>query len=151
MIVGAGRLYFLLILAILAGAVALRLADPFILQGLRLIAFDAFQRLYPETYDPGLPVAIVDIDEESLGRVGQWPWPRTIMADLLDRLAAQGAAVVVFDILFAEADQTSPEQMVGSLPRPSAPWSRRFLRARRAMTRFSPRRSGGMLRCWRQR
>ena len=48
--------------------------------------------------------------------IGQWPWPRTTVARLVDQLAAQGAAVVAFDILFAEPDQTSPEQFLEHLP-----------------------------------
>ncbi len=106
----AGWLYPLLVMAILAGATALRIADPFFIQALRLIAFDSYQILSPEKFDPALPVRVVDIDEESLAKIGQWPWSRAILADLLDKLTAQGAAVVVFDILFAEPDQTSPEQ-----------------------------------------
>jgi adenylate cyclase len=43
---------------------------------LRLIAFDYYQRLDPQPYDPNLPVRIVDIDEKSLAMFGQWPWPR---------------------------------------------------------------------------
>jgi adenylate cyclase len=108
----AGRLYLLLVVVILSGATAIRLADPFFVQALRFIAFDSYQRLAPEKFDPNLPVRIVDIDQDSLDRFGQWPWPRTAMADLLTRLAAQGAAVVAFDILFAEPDRTSPEVAV---------------------------------------
>jgi adenylate cyclase len=110
MAIRAGRLYPLLVFTVLAGAVAIRVADPFFVQALRLIAFDSYQRLAPETYDPALPVRVVDVDEESLERVGQWPWPRTVVANLLNRLAGQGAAVVVFDVLFAEPDQSSPQQ-----------------------------------------
>lgn len=113
--VRAGRFYLLLIVVLLSGATAFRLADPFFVQALRFIAFDSYQRLAPETFDPKLPVRIVDIDEDSLARVGQWPWPRTVMADLLAKLTQQGAAVVAFDILFAEPDQTSPEVAVGRL------------------------------------
>jgi adenylate cyclase len=105
----AGRLYWVLVAAVLAGLVALRVADPFFVQALRLIAFDSYQRLEPARFDPALPVRIVDIDEDSLAKVGQWPWPRTTMAQLARKLADQGAAVVAFDILFAEPDQTSPE------------------------------------------
>lgn len=54
-------------------------------------------------------IVIVDIDNASLARVGQWPWPRTIVAELTDRLREAGARVVGFDILFAEADRTSPK------------------------------------------
>jgi adenylate cyclase len=81
-----------------------------------LIAFDSYQRLDAVRYDPRLPVKVVDIDEESLGRIGQWPWPRTVIADLLARLRDQGAAVVAFDVLFSEPDRTSPEAVLPLLP-----------------------------------
>lgn len=112
MAIRAGWLYPFVIFALLAGAVVLRIADPFSVQALRLIAFDSYQRMAPETYDPALPVRVVDIDEESLAKIGQWPWPRTVIAELLGRLSEQGASVVVFDVLFAESDQTSPEQAI---------------------------------------
>jgi adenylate cyclase len=112
----AGWAYLLLVLAVLAGATALRVADPFALQALRLIAFDSYQRFDPQEHDPTLPVRIVDIDEASLAAVGQWPWPRTTVARLLETLRDQGAAAVAFDVLFAEADQSSPEQFLAALP-----------------------------------
>ena len=88
-------------------AVFVRGADPFFVQALRLIAFDSYQRLAPQPFDPNLPVRIIDIDPESIARFGQWPWPRTIMRDLVLRLTERNAAAVTFDILFAEADRTS--------------------------------------------
>jgi len=112
MAIRAGRLYLLLIVVILAVAVAIRIADPFFVQALRLIAFDSYQRLAPETYDPNLPVRVVDIDEDSLERIGQWPWPRAVVTELLKGLVGQGAAVVVFDVIFAEPDQSSPAQAI---------------------------------------
>lgn len=115
MVVKAGWAYVVLVGLVLVGAVAIRIADPFFLQALRLIAFDSYQRVTPQTYDPDLPVRIVDIDEESLARVGQWPWPRTTVADLFNRLTSAGAATVAFDVLFTEPDQTSPEQLAKRL------------------------------------
>ena len=48
------------------------------------------------------PITVVGIDAESFAKLGlQWPWPRSLHAELLDRLAADGAAVVVFDVLFS--------------------------------------------------
>lgn len=113
-------LFVLLVGGIIAGAVLIRLADPFVIQALRLIAFDTYQRLSPETYNPDLPVRIVDIDEASLAKFGQWPWPRTVVRDLLDRLGERGAAVVAFDIQFSEPDRTSLEQVVRRLPQEEA-------------------------------
>jgi adenylate cyclase len=79
--------------------------------------FDGYQRLSPRAYDPQAPVHIIDIDEAALAAYGQWPWPRSYMAVLTDRLFAHGAVVVGYDVLFPEADRTSPERIVES-------WSR---------------------------
>ena len=54
---------------------------------------------------PSTQIAIVAIDDQSLAAVGQWPWPRDVMAELADRLRELGAAAVAFDMLFAEADR----------------------------------------------
>ncbi len=53
-------------------------------------------------------VVIVDIDEKSLGRIGQWPWRRDVMARLVRRVRDAGARVIGFDIVFPEPDRTSP-------------------------------------------
>uniref|UniRef100_UPI0025E6916F CHASE2 domain-containing protein n=1 Tax=Mesorhizobium sp. TaxID=1871066 RepID=UPI0025E6916F len=60
-------------------------------------------------------VAVVDIDEASIGKVGQWPWPRTTIAELVDRLGSLGAAAVAFDMVFPEADRTSPLRAIAAL------------------------------------
>ena len=111
-----GWAYISLVSALIAGAVLLRYFDPFFVRALRLIAFDSYQRLNPEQYDPSLPIRIVDIDEQSLSKIGQWPWPRTTVGNLLLELASKGAAVVAFDILFAEPDRTSVEEIAKRLP-----------------------------------
>ena len=108
--------YISLVSVLIAAAVLLRYFDPFFVRALRLIAFDYYQRLDPEKYDPSLPIRIVDIDENSLSKIGQWPWPRTTVADLLQKLSSQGAAVVAFDVLFAEPDRTSVEEIAKRLP-----------------------------------
>jgi adenylate cyclase len=99
-----------LVIALAVAALALRLVDPIPLQNLRLAEFDQLQRWFPRAYTP-VGVRVVDIDEASLKKYGQWPWPRTILAKLVDRLHAAGAAVVVFDVLLAEPDRTSPARM----------------------------------------
>ena len=109
-------IYISFVFALIGGAILLRYVDPFFVRALRLIAFDNFQRLDPEPYDPNLPIRIVDIDEKSLSVIGQWPWPRTTVRDLLLGLTSKGAAVVAFDVLFAEPDRTSLEAIVKQLP-----------------------------------
>ena len=109
-------IYTSLVFALIGGAILLRYMDPFFVRALRLIAFDNYQRLNPETYDPELPVRVVDIDEKSLSMIGQWPWSRTTVRDLLLQLTSKGAAAVAFDVLFAEPDRTSVEAIVKQLP-----------------------------------
>jgi adenylate cyclase len=77
----------------------------------RRVVFDYFQRIQPRTYEP-VPVRVVDIDDVSLTKIGQWPWPRTVVAELVNHLALAGAAVIAFDIVFAEPDRTSPEHVL---------------------------------------
>ncbi|OKY74512.1 MAG: hypothetical protein BM485_13525 [Desulfobulbaceae bacterium DB1] len=60
-------------------------------------------------------VVIVDIDNDSLARIGQWPWPRNIIADLADRISQAGARVIGFDFVFAEADRTSPKNHLDNI------------------------------------
>jgi adenylate cyclase len=85
----------------------LRVTNPLPLEELRLRAFDIFQVIKPR--DATLrPVVIVDIDEASLRKLGQWPWPRTRVADLITSLTKLGAAAIAFDIVFSEPDRLSP-------------------------------------------
>ena len=96
-----------LALLLLIGLAALRLADPILVQELRVRVFDFFQVLHPRDATER-PVVIVDIDEKSLNSIGQWPWPRTRIADIITRLTQMGALVVAFDVVFAEPDRMSP-------------------------------------------
>ena len=101
---------------VLVNALILRVGDPPALARLRDLAFDGFQRLHPREVPPDLPVRIVDIDEASLAEYGQWPWPRNIVAKLVDKLAEKGAAAIAFDVVFAEPDRSSLLRVVQSLP-----------------------------------
>jgi adenylate cyclase len=85
-------------------------------ESLRDIVFDTYQRLGPRSYDPAIPVRVAAIDNESLARIGQWPWPRDRLARLVDALHELGAAAVVFDVLFAERDRVSAEEVLKQLP-----------------------------------
>jgi len=59
----------------------------------------------PEHPEGRPDVSIVDIDERSLNAEGQWPWPRSRIADLIDRLVEYGVIVVAFDVVFAEPEE----------------------------------------------
>ena len=72
--------------------------------------FDTYQRLKPRSIpmDQERPVVIVDIDDESLAELGQWPWPRDTLSEMLKTLMESGAISVGFDVIFAEPDRLSP-------------------------------------------
>lgn len=100
---------------VLVLGLGLRVADPPILAGLRARCFDLMQEVQPRAYVP-VPVRVVNIDDESLARLGQWPWPRTTLAELVSRLQKLGVAVVALDIVLAEADRTSPADTLRQVP-----------------------------------
>jgi len=108
---GAPRLALLLLLLL----AAVRFADPAIVERVRVTFFDFLQTLLPRSANTG-KVAIVDIDEASLHAVGQWPWPRSKIAELTAALAEMRPAVIGFDILFPEPDRLSPSELVRVLP-----------------------------------
>ena len=89
---------------------SIRIADPSFLTALRELTFDYYQRIKPRAYKEA-PVRIIDIDEASIAEIGQWPWPRTKMAQMVRTLNELGAAAIVFDIVFSEPDRTSPRQL----------------------------------------
>jgi adenylate cyclase len=97
----------LLCIPLVVALLMLRVADPLPLHELRVRTFDVYQILKPRAVTQR-PVVIIDIDEKSLARFGQWPWPRTRVADLVRRLTDLGAAAIAFDIVFAEPDRLSP-------------------------------------------
>ncbi|MFO1161222.1 MAG: adenylate/guanylate cyclase domain-containing protein [Reyranellaceae bacterium] len=109
------RIPFLAALLVLVGALALRIIDPVELSRLRDFAFDVYERLKPRVYNPATPVRIIDIDEASLAEYGQWPWPRTRVAELVAKLTEKGVATIAFDIVFSEPDRSSLKHMVRDL------------------------------------
>ena len=94
-------------LALLALFVAFRIVDPAPVEELRVRTFDTFQRIDPRK-KAVRPVTIVDIDDKSMEKLGQWPWPRTRIADLVTELTRLGAVVIAFDAVFSEPDRLNP-------------------------------------------
>lgn len=113
------RLSLVLPVLCVLGGLVLLLAEPWPLQVLRNALFDQYQRWQPRAY-AAVPVRIIDIDEASLERLGQWPWPRTRIAELVRQLQNAGAAAIGFDVVFAEADRTSPQAMAAEWALPGA-------------------------------
>ena len=97
----------LLAVGLLSFLIFVRVLDPGPVELLRLKVFDFYQQLKPRLSIES-PVVIVDIDEASLTEYGQWPWPRTLVADLVSKISASGSAAIGMDVIFAEHDRTSP-------------------------------------------
>ena len=95
-------------------AFLIRFHNPELLQVIRDVTFDEYQRIKPRS-PPKLPIRIIDVDDDSIRRYGQWPWPRTKLAQIVDRLAELGASAVAFDMVFSESDRTDPAEAMKSL------------------------------------
>ena len=94
-------------LALTALGMAIYIAQPAFVQSASNLLYDAFMRTTHQSPKSD-SVVLLDVDEESLEKMGQWPWPRWMLADLANELFDAGAAVLVFDMLFPEPDRTSP-------------------------------------------
>jgi len=102
-------------LLMLAAFVWVRFEDPGFLQNLRLKVFDIYQQIKPRPLMDNSPVAIIDLDDASLEEVGQWPWPRNVIAQMVANLFNMGVGVVGFDVIFAEPDRMNPSSIVKSV------------------------------------
>lgn len=102
------RLLGLLIIALASLSSAVQ---PSFVQQAGNLMFDQYQKWKPRTYHTDIPVRVIDIDNESIARIGQWPWSRLTLAEFNNRLNDAGAAVMAYDIIFSEADRTSPKNI----------------------------------------
>ena len=102
---------------LLSGFVLTYHYNPYPVEYLRLKTFDYYQQLSPRPIPPPeqQPVVIIDLDETSLSEIGQWPWPRKIVAQLVQNAMQMGAAQVAFDVVFAEPDRMNPSSIVEAL------------------------------------
>jgi signal transduction histidine kinase len=113
------RSHLLIPAALLAASFFLRASHAGPLQALQDKLFDYYQLRRPRPYKEA-SVRVIDIDDESINRLGQWPWPRTQFAKLVSRLTELGVATIAFDVVFAEPDRTSPEQVLRLWPQTPA-------------------------------
>lgn len=104
-------------------SVAVELGAPF--NSARQFLFDGYQKRFPRQ-PQSQPVTIVAIDEASLARVGQWPWPRNRLAQLMDAITQYQPAAIGLDIYMPEEDQTSPGKVADNLPASAKALARRL-------------------------
>jgi adenylate cyclase len=107
-------------IVLIAAVMGLRVFDPWFVAALRDRTFDFYQRYAPRPYDASR-VRVVVIDDVSLATYGQWPWPRTRLAAMTQRLFELGASVIAFDAIFPEPDSTSPGRHFIGLESGNAP------------------------------
>ena len=109
---GSRRIWLvgLLTLALLATAIGL---EPVWNTRLQSFWFDSFQRLQSRTVE-STPAIVVEIDERSIDALGQWPWPRTLLAKLIRDIELYQPAAIGIDIWMPEADRLSPQQLLAA-------------------------------------
>ena len=110
---GKGRPVSIALLAALMLLLSFPDLQPF--KSARLILFDQYQSQFPR-HPNSQPVVIVEIDEDTLNAVGQWPWPRNYFAALIDAIAAHKPAAIGLDIFMPEPDHASPQAVAESRP-----------------------------------
>lgn len=94
---------------------AFSLLNPTFLKPVQNIVFDTLQQIKPRDNRESF-VVVASIDEESIKEFGQWPWPRDKVALMVDKMSNAGALAIGFDIVFSEADRTSPKSILQNLP-----------------------------------
>lgn len=80
-------------------------------KSLRNIAFDNYQSILPREKNESA-VIIIDVDEASIAALGQWPWARTKLAEIVEKVSSAGAFAIGFDMVFAESDRTDPSTIL---------------------------------------
>lgn len=104
----------------LAAFLLLQVCVPSLFSVARLSLFDSYQRLMGRDHHTNA-VVIVALDDASLRRIGQWPWPRQIQAKLISAITGAGPVALGIDLLWSEPDQQSPEQWLKHAGGLSAP------------------------------
>ena len=101
---------FLVILILL---VSLKIANPGFVKSISFLSFDLYQKIF--TLDKNdSQVIIIDIDEKSLGKFGQFPWSRSVFAKILEKVNKDQPKAIGFDIFFTEKDKQSPDEIIKS-------------------------------------
>jgi len=104
---------FLILLVFL---ILIKIINPAFVKSISYLSFDLYQKVFAEKKDSD--VVIIDIDENSLGKFGQFPWNRKVFADILDKINESNPKAIGFDIFFTEKDKQSPDEIIKRHPFP---------------------------------
>ena len=92
--------------------ILIKIINPAFVKSISYLSFDLYQKVFAEKKDSD--VVIIDIDENSLGKFGQFPWNRKVFADILDKINESNPKAIGFDIFFTEKDKQSPDEIIKS-------------------------------------
>lgn len=107
------------LLLLLFNGILLQVFDTPFERALRNETFDVYQRWFPRERGDD-PVVVIEIDERSLREIGQWPWPRTRVAQLVEKLVVAQPAAIAIDSLFVEPDRYTAPALIAQLDLPPA-------------------------------
>ena len=102
---------YLIFFVLLIFLIALKIVNPSFIKSISYLSFDLYQKVFPlkkrET-----DVIIIDIDEKSLGKFGQFPWSRSVFAKIIENVNTSNPKAIGFDVFFSEKDKQSPEEVI---------------------------------------
>ena len=104
---------YLIFLVLLILLITLKIINPSFIKSISFISFDLYQKAFTLKKDQS-NVVIIDIDEESLGKFGQFPWNRTVFAKIIENVDSSKPKSIAFDVFFAERDKQSPEEIISA-------------------------------------
>ena len=104
---------YLIFFVLLILLIALKILNPSFIKSISYLSFDLYQKVFTlDKQDSN--VVIIDIDEKSLGKFGQFPWSRSVFAKIIEKVSATEPKAIGFDVFFTEKDKQSPEEIIKS-------------------------------------
>ena len=104
--------YFIFVI-ILISLITLKIINPSFIKSVSYLSFDLYQKIFAKEKEVS-DVVIIDIDEASLGKFGQFPWSRSVFAKIIDQVKVTEPKAIGFDVFFTEKDKQSPDEIIKS-------------------------------------
>tara|TARA_Y100000590_G_scaffold467798_1_gene648033 strand:+ start:192 stop:2285 length:2094 start_codon:yes stop_codon:yes gene_type:complete len=102
---------YLIFFILLILLIALKIINPSFIKSISFLSFDLYQKVFPLKKEDS-KVVIIDIDEKSLGKFGQFPWSRSVFAKIIEKVNSSQPKAIGFDVFFTEKDKQSPEEII---------------------------------------
>ena len=102
---------YIIFLILLFFLIVLKTINPSFIKSISYLSFDLYQKIFPLDKQDS-KVVIINIDEKSLSKFGQFPWNRSIFAKIIENVNRSNPKVIGFDIFFTEKDKQTPEEII---------------------------------------